>query len=150
MTIKEARIEDLEEVAKLFDAYRVFYKQSSDMEAAKAFINERIELEESVIFVAEAQNGAIAYNAGFTQLYPFFTSVGMSRKWVLNDLFVHPDFRRMGVARKLMETAIDFARSTGASGLALETAIDNGAAQPLYEALGFVKDTEYYHYDLKL
>ncbi|MCG6220607.1 GNAT family N-acetyltransferase, partial [Vibrio diabolicus] len=86
---------------------------------------------------------------GFTQLYPSFSSVAAKRIWVLNDLYVAAQARRLGVAKKLMDTAKEFAMATNARGLALETARDTSAAQRLYEALGYRKE-DGYHYFLAL
>ena len=50
--IKRAHQGHLNELAQLFDAYRVFYKKESNLEGAKRFLSERIQQKESVIFVA--------------------------------------------------------------------------------------------------
>ena len=47
-----------------------------------------------------------------------------------------------------MERARQWALETGAEGLTLETAIDNHAAQRLYEKLGYKKDEVYFRYNL--
>jgi ribosomal protein S18 acetylase RimI-like enzyme len=83
---------------------------------------------ESAILVAEL-DGRIA---GFTQLYPMFSSVRTARIWILNDLFVDADARRRGVANALLAGAARFAREQGAAGLMLETMRDNTAARALY------------------
>ena len=57
---------------------------------------------------------------------------------VLN-LSVHPDFRRMGLGRRLMLSAMDFARRSGAPICELETKSGDKAAEGLYASLGFVK-----------
>jgi hypothetical protein len=88
MEVLLAHVEHLQEVSKLFDRYRVFYKQSSDIEAAKAFLQERFQKHDSIIFVA-LDNELIV---GFTQLYPSFSSVSMKRAWILNDLFVDGNY----------------------------------------------------------
>ena len=75
---------------------------------------------------------------GFTQLYPAFSSVSASRVWILNDLLVLPEARRMGVARALLSSAAEFARADGALRLELETDHDNASAQALYRAMGWV------------
>lgn len=66
--IKHPSIEQLPALAQLFDAYRVFYKKTSNVEGAITFLHERIEQKESVVFVAEMDREL----AGFTQLYPIF------------------------------------------------------------------------------
>jgi hypothetical protein len=64
ITIHRVTIEHLALLTPLFNAYRVFYSQQSDPEASKAFLKERINLDESVIFLALINGQA----AGFTQL----------------------------------------------------------------------------------
>lgn len=146
--ISRANVDDLDDLAVLFDRYRFFYKQPSDPVLARAFIEERLRREESTIFVARDVNSHAAL--GFTQLYPMFSSVGARRIWVLNDLFVTADARRRGVARELMAAARAFAAATGALRLVLETAEDNPAAQALYESLGYVREHGTRHYSLEL
>ena len=133
MEITLAHLDDLADVAALFDAYRVFYEQPTDLEAATHFIRERMTQAQSTILLAR-RDGA---PAGFTQLYPSYTSVGLARIWILNDLFVARDHRRHGVARALMDAAAEHARRAGAVRLVLETARDNTPAQHLYESLGY-------------
>jgi len=108
MLIHRATLDDLQPLTHLFDLYRIFYKQKSDLTAAEDFIHERLSLNESVIFVAKIDGEY----AGFTQLYPTFTSVGMKRIWLLNDLYVHKDFRKKGVGEALMRHTFEYARKT--------------------------------------
>ncbi len=54
MLIKRAGTIDLDGAAPLFDAYRQFYGQRSDITAARAFLDERLRRDESVIFLAVA------------------------------------------------------------------------------------------------
>jgi ribosomal protein S18 acetylase RimI-like enzyme len=143
-----ATLDDLDALATLFDGYRVFYKQPSDVALARAFIEERLRRDESVIFIA--RDGDNREALGFTQLYPMFSSVAARRIWVLNDLFVAATARKRGVARALMDRARDFAREAGALRLILETAEDNHAAQALYESLGYVRESGERHYSLEL
>jgi ribosomal protein S18 acetylase RimI-like enzyme len=55
----------------------------------------------------------------------------------LRMLGVHPDARRRGVARMLMDACIDEARRAGKRRLTLNTTQRMGAAQAMYESLGF-------------
>jgi GNAT superfamily N-acetyltransferase len=148
MLIKRASVDDLDAVAPLFDAYRQFYGERSDVPAARAFLEERLRRGESVVFLAVDDDGAEAL--GFTQLYPSFSSVSVQRLWILNDLFVRPGVRRGGVGRRLLERARQWAVETEAKGLSLATAITNDAAQALYESCGWRKDEEFAHYTLLL
>ena len=137
-----ATLEDIDALVPLFDAYRQFYGQASDLTGARAFLADRFKRGESIIFLAVV-DGAIV---GFTQLYPSFSSVSMKRLWVLNDLFVTPDARKSGAGRALLERAERWAAETGAKGLTLSTQITNLRAQRLYEACGWTKDDEFLHY----
>ena len=141
MKTREAQATDIPDLAPLLDAYRVFYRQESDLRAAELFLQERFKYGESVIFIAVSGKEIL----GFTQLYPSFTSVGLTRIYILNDLFVKPDQRGKGIGEQLLRTAQEFCSSQGARGLALETAVDN-PAQSLYERLGWAKDEGYFHY----
>jgi len=145
--IQRAEHANVDGVARLFDAYRVFYGQPSNLELARNFIAERIGNDESVIFYARDAAGSYI---GFTQLYPIFSSISARRSWILNDLYVAESARGRGVGRMLMNHAREHAIVTGATGLSLETAKTNTGAQRLYESLGYAKDEEFYSYFLDL
>jgi ribosomal protein S18 acetylase RimI-like enzyme len=146
--VKQATIENLEEIAKIFDEYRMFYKQESDINGAKSFLFDRFEHLESVIFIAidNESNNII----GFTQLYPTFSSVLMKRSYTLNDLYVKENYRKNGVAKLLMEKTKSYAMMTKAKGIGLSTAIDNENAQKLYENIGYKKNQDFYQYYLNI
>jgi len=146
LSLRRADEKDLEVLAPLFDAYRQFYRQPAYLAGARAFLADRIARGESVIFVAGDETGAL----GFTQLYPSFTSAGMARIFILNDLFVAPDARGKGVGGALLRHAAEFARGEGAVRLVLSTAVDNRAAQSLYEGEGWERDEAFLTYRLAL
>jgi GNAT superfamily N-acetyltransferase len=138
--------EQVDLVIPLFDAYRQFYGQMSDLEGARRFLAERLERGESVIFAVVEEGRAL----GFTQLYPSFSSVSMEPIWILNDLFVAENARRRGVGARLLRAARDHASLTGAVRLALSTAVTNTKAQALYEQDCWRQDTEFFHYEYEL
>ncbi|MDX1442570.1 MAG: GNAT family N-acetyltransferase [Gammaproteobacteria bacterium] len=146
--VRRASLADARPLVALFDAYRVFYDQESDPVAAERFLDARLMNDESVIFVAENPAGELL---GFTQLYPLFTSVGMQRLWLLNDLYVAENARRAGVASALLDAAQAFGRDDGAKGLLLETHHTNSPARALYERQGWVLNeaTVYYEFDCR-
>jgi GNAT superfamily N-acetyltransferase len=137
---------DLDAVAALFDGYRQFYGKRSDLDGAKTFIGARMGAGDSTIIIAEQDGEA----AGFTQLYPSFTSVGMAPIVILNDLFVVSEHRGSGAAQALLTAATDHARKIGAVRLALSTQKDNVTARRLYEKAGWALDEEYCTYNLRL
>jgi ribosomal protein S18 acetylase RimI-like enzyme len=149
MEIKKITREESNLVIALFDKYRVFYKQQSDMILAETFINERLDKNESIIFVALENEEDKLTPAGFTQLYPKYSSISAKKNWILNDLYVAPHHRGKGIGEELIKTAMQFAKSEGAAYVQLETAIDNYTAQSLYERIGFIKqglESEYLMY----
>lgn len=146
MNIYRASVEDIEHLAPLFDLYRQFYEQESDLASAKAYLSARLENCESVIFAAEIGSGL----SGFVQLYPAFSSISMKKTWILNDLYVDSAFRKQGVGEQLLQKAREFALETGAAGISLSTAADNHSAQRLYDKSGYVRDRRFLHYDLIL
>ncbi|WP_298790326.1 GNAT family N-acetyltransferase [uncultured Allomuricauda sp.] len=141
MEIKKASLDDLELIVPLFDAYRVFYEQNSDCDAARIFLKERFLRNETLLLLAMDNGKPI----GFTQLYTTFSSVSMQPIYILNDLFVISESRKKGVGEALLNEAKEYCKKAGYKGLALETAVSN-PAQKLYERLGWVKDESYLHY----
>ncbi|MEH7238889.1 GNAT family N-acetyltransferase [Bacillus sp. JJ1562] len=146
MKIYQATFDELDGVSDLYNKYRMFYHQESDIEGAKNYIRERIESKESIIFIVKDEQNYI----GFTQLYPTFSSISMKRAWILNDLYVDSTARKQGVGEMLLQKAKEYAIETGAKSLSLSTAPDNHSAQRLYEKNGYKRDSQYYHYELDL
>ena len=147
MKILRAGIKHVDELAGLFNQYRVFYKKKPNVEACRCFLAERLENNQSIVFAAQASEGNLV---GFTQLYQSYCSVELKPLVYLYDLFVEPSARRSGAAHALMEAARLYAVKQGADRLQLETAMDNVSAQALYEKLGYRRDTEFYTYHLLL
>jgi GNAT superfamily N-acetyltransferase len=142
-----ATITDVEAVAPLFDAYRQFYGRTSDMALARQFLTERLSRHESKILLAKSGE---ALTIGFVQLFPTFSSVRAARVYILNDLFVVPEARGAGVGRLLLEAAVRTAKDAGAARIKLSTAVTNIPARSLYESLGWLRDKDFYEYNLGL
>src|ERR1700737_3821768 len=143
ITIVRAGRKELDDLVPLFDGYRQFYGQRSDLAAARAFLRDRIERDESVIYVAYASSREAA---GFMAPHPSFPPVCPKRLWILNHFFVRSDVRRGGVGRALLERARHHAVETGAKGLVLNTGLTNKPAQTLYESCGWLRDDEFFQY----
>lgn len=135
------------EVAKLFDLYRQFYHEPSNLKLAKQFIGNNIRQKRSFILLAMDAEGR---SLGFTQLYPGWCSVAAAPLMTLYDLYVDREARQRGVARALMAAAQKVARKAKACRIDLETETDNYQAQALYEDLGYERDTAFYKYSLEL
>lgn len=141
MKIIKADFRHIPLIAPLLDQYRVFYKQTSNINAAIGFLEKRFTEGESILFLAFERDRAI----GFTQLYTSFSSVSLESIFILNDLYVNDNHRGKKVGEKLLAQAKAYCLEKGYKGLALETSINN-PAQQLYERLGWEKDTNSFHY----
>jgi len=128
-----AGIEQLDTIAELFNQYRIWYHQKPDLEGARSFLEERISNGESKMFLA-VHDGV---PAGFVHLYPIFTSVGMRRAWLLNDLFVNEAHRGAGIATMLLEKAKELGRDNHSKWLLLQTDQTNAQARQLYHKNGW-------------
>lgn len=146
--VVRAGVDDVGRIAPLFDAYRLFYGLLSNLAGGTEYLTERLSRVESVVLLAVDAAAPESAALGFTQLYPSFSSLAMRPVWILNDLFVAPAARRLGVGRALLEHARRVAAEAGAIQMTLQTAVTNHAAQALYESLGWRRDTLYYTYEL--
>jgi GNAT superfamily N-acetyltransferase len=142
ISVRQAILADLEELAQLFDQYRQFQGQPSDVAAARDFLRSRFDHGESIVFIAHEGENPV----GFAQLYPSFSSVSLARVFVLNDLFVHSDGRRKGVASKLLAAIEAYATSLDAVRITLLVAKPNSEAQALYASRGWKQDDHFLMY----
>lgn len=146
MQIYRATTEHLDEVAFLFDRYRMFYGRPSDLDSAKEFIRERLQTRDAAILLAVEGDRSF----GYSQLFPSWSSVSMQRVWILNDLYVLPQARNRGIAKALINAARDLAMTTEAVRIILATEVTNTVGQNLYESMGYRKFEEFYHYLLEI
>ena len=144
ITVCTGELKHLPDLVPLFDAYRQFYKQASNLEGARAYLLDRLSHGEATVFMAYDGPRAV----GFTLLYDTFTSVAMKPLCILNDLYTIPEARGKGAGTALIARAREHALAKGAFRLRLRTAHDNLTAQGVYEKLGFKRDEIYFTYDL--
>jgi ribosomal protein S18 acetylase RimI-like enzyme len=93
-----------------------------------------------IAWLVEAENGDLVANAGMLLLEwpPNTRDLNPVRGYIMN-VWTHPDYRRRGLARRLMETALAEARRRNIKVTALH-ASDEG--RELYEQLGYKKSRE--------
>ena len=145
--IIDAEKKHIKNVGELFDLYRQFYKYESNLIESTNYIKDRINNNESIIFIAISDtNEAI----GFVQLYETFGSLDLGKIIILYDLYVKEDHRKNNIGRKLMIKSHEYAKKINAKRIQLSTAIDNYIGQSLYESLGYVKDDDFYTYDFEI
>jgi ribosomal protein S18 acetylase RimI-like enzyme len=148
ISVHAGELKHLPDLVPLFDAYRQFYRQASDLEGARAYLLDRLSQGEATVFIAYLRGAAGPQAVGFTLLYDTFTSVAMKPLCILNDLYTIPEARGRGTGTALIARAREYAVAKGAFRLRLRTAHDNLTAQSVYEKLGFKRDEIYFTYDL--
>lgn len=149
MRIIKATLEHLDLLAPLFVKYREFYGQLPYPDSSRSFLEKRLERDESIIYLALPDDDDNKL-MGFCQLYPSFSSLSLKRVWILNDIYVAEDSRRMLVADKLVREAKKLAKDTNAVRLRASTSSDNEVAMKTYESMGFKADTEFKSYILPI
>lgn len=143
MRTRLATLQDIDAASALFDAYRQFYEQAPDREAARAFMTERLTRGDSAVLLAEDDDGTAV---GFCQLYPSFCSIEAKPMYILSDLFVEPATRRSGAGKALLRAAERHAAQTGRVKMELTTARTNKTAQAAYASLGWQLDEVFLGY----
>jgi GNAT superfamily N-acetyltransferase len=61
---------------------------------------------------------------------------------VIENVITHPDFRRQGLAKQVLDHAVDTARQAGCYKVMLLSGAKRTEAHALYEKVGFRKDTK--------
>ncbi len=138
-TIRDAGPQDIAPLTRLFGAYLAFYSQARESAAIQAFLADRIEKDDTKLFVARVHGEHV----GFVHLLPTFDTLALRPAWILEDLFVAPSVRHRGIGSMLLQRAEDFARAEKAARLTLTTAHDNFSAQRLYLAHGYERDERF-------
>ncbi|WP_342650388.1 GNAT family N-acetyltransferase [Pseudomonas sp. REB1044] len=149
MRIIKATLEHLDLLTPLFVQYREFYGQLPYPDTSRTFLRKRLTRGESVIYLALPDDDDSRL-LGFCQLYPSFSSLSLKRVWIVNDIYVAEDSRRMLVADHLMREAKKMAKQSNAIRLRVSTSSDNEVAKKTYESMGFRKDIEFENYILPI
>jgi GNAT superfamily N-acetyltransferase len=92
------------------------------------------------VICAHAAGQIVGYaHLNFHPLYQPFQRLGIPE---LQDLYVHPDYRRQGLGRLIIDHVESLARQNGYTELGIGVGItaDFGSAQRLYTKCGFIPD----------
>ncbi|MEB8143328.1 GNAT family N-acetyltransferase [Mammaliicoccus sciuri] len=143
MNIRRLQLNEIEQVVSVFDDYRVHFGHQSDIKTTYEFIYRNVSREDTVIFIAEANEQVI----GFVQLYKMLSSMKMSNLLIINDLFLTADARGQRIGEQLMNQAFTYGKENGYETIYLETEKSNITGNRLYQKLGMQIDDEhnYYH-----
>lgn len=134
--IVRAGPQDFEALIPLFDAYRAFFAGRDDLERSRRFLEERLHLHDSVVFLGRRNAGI----EGFVQLYPLWSSWHCRRIWFLSDLYVRESSRKLGLGSLLVERVVAHAKETEASSIMVELPLREPHLERFYARLGFTKD----------
>ena len=77
---------------------------------------------------------------GNVSLYPASWRREIGKAWMFANVSTHPDYRKQGIARDLMDRSMEFIHSKGATHAILQVDYDNKHAIHLYESLEFVRE----------
>jgi GNAT superfamily N-acetyltransferase len=91
-------------------------------------------------WMVEAEDGRVVAGGGVViAAWPGHPGASQPRRaWILN-MYTEPEFRRRGIARRLMEIMIEWCRAEGFSSVSLHA---SNEGRPLYEAIGFKATNE--------
>ena len=134
-------------IAPLLDAYRVFYGEPPDLEAARTFIRQRFAKRDTQFFVARANDGGLL---GFAHLLLSIDTLSLRPIGILEDIYVLEAARGQGIGGALLDAAAAYARAHSLARLTLSTAHQNRTAQRLYLAKGYVPDQRFRSFNLFL
>ena len=120
------------------------YQDAAALDAMSAsfgpWLAARMDAGDYLAWMARAADGTIAGGLGLWLMDwpPHMIGAGARRGNILN-VYTEPEFRRLGVARALMQAALDWCRANGVKAIILHASPDGRA---LYESMGFQPTNE--------
>ena len=142
-TIRPGRRSDAAAAARLWvrsaeehTLYDPVYATAPDAEKVmRRFLADLSGSSHSCLFVAEIDGEVIGFLSGdLREGSPAFKP----KTWAaIEDIYVVPAYRSLGIGRALFERCSEWARERGADGVSLQVAAGNLRARKFYERLGF-------------
>jgi GNAT superfamily N-acetyltransferase len=130
---------DLADLLPLMRAYCDFYEESPSDEAllelSRALIADP--LREGTQLIARDSLGRAV---GFATVFWSWDTTEASRIGIMNDLFLMPDARGLGLAERLIEGCAQRCIEHAASRLEWQTGPENLRAQAVYERVGAIRE----------
>jgi GNAT superfamily N-acetyltransferase len=142
-TIRSGRREDAADAARLWmqsakehTAHDPIYTTSAGAERVmQRFLADLTSSSHAFLFVAEYDGRTVGFVSGeLRESSPTFRP----KTWAsVDDVFVEPNYRNLGVGRALVESVKVWAKERGADGVSLQVAAANERGRKFYEDLGF-------------
>jgi ribosomal-protein-alanine N-acetyltransferase len=98
-----------------------------------AYRRELLKNPNSIMLVARYTAGSVSVR----NVVGFLAGWTVADELHVNNIAAHPNFRRMGIGSKLLESAIEEGKRRGAAFVMLEVRASNRPAQSLYKKFGF-------------
>lgn len=125
---------DLDELVAMLEDYCRFYGAAPGAKRLRALAQAL--LDDPVAHGVQLIARDAVRAAGFATVYWSWSTTRAAPIAVMNDLYVVPAARRLGLAEQLIGACLGLARSRGACALEWQTALDNHAAQRVYDRVG--------------
>ena len=130
--VRSATLDDVDDVLSMYEW--LFAPPGSrpalwDPVRATTAIRHAVSSEAAVVLVAALGDEFV----GFCTAYDELESVRFGRRVWVEDLAVHPDRRSLGIGKRLLDEAKEWARARGADHLELDSAETRGDAHRFYD-----------------
>jgi ribosomal protein S18 acetylase RimI-like enzyme len=142
-TIRPGRREDAAQAARLWmqsakehTSHDPIYATSPGAEKVmRRFLADLTSSNHTFLFVAEYGGQTVGFASGeLRESSPAFRP----KTWAsVDDVFVEPDYRNLGVGRALLESVKVWAKERDTDGVSLQVAAANERGRKFYEELGF-------------
>ena len=144
--IRKASIEDLKHILhhRMAMFKEMGFEDATTLETvenvSRQYFADSLRSGKYVAWLAESLSGQVVGGGGIVLAdwpgYPSETRA--ERAWILN-MYTEPAARRFGVAKRLLETMLEWCRMRGFSRVSLHA---SSAGRPLYERVGFQQTNE--------
>ena len=137
----------------LIDIFNSFNKSMNEIDKKKIENNLNIYFENHInkddfIGMLGEHNGRIVSAAYLIVLdYPIYPGLLNGKAGKIINVYTYPEYRRKGIAKKLMEKLINEANIKGIKSIDLESSEDG---HELYKKLGFIDDNSFKYMTLEL
>jgi ribosomal protein S18 acetylase RimI-like enzyme len=144
VTIRAGALDDIPAVLPLVAKTIAFHEELDPARFAAApdahhryerWLRRTVDNPDGAFFVAEQAGRVVGFVLG--QVQDEYEMYRTRRYGMIHELWVEPEWRRQGVARQLMQAALDLFRQAGVHQARLDSATANSAAQRLFAACGF-------------